>query len=200
MLKNIKQEELNNRSANSENIEDSQSFDENNIEPLCSFDISLNNGKKATLIINEGDNYEQKVNNFCHTYKISPQDGQVLLKRVKEEIEMYPNIDNYNIDNNNNNNVKYNNEINPEPQSGLEKLQNLFLGNKDYIPKEKKKLDHILNESESFSISESVNQSQNKSNNTKKDYVNNNLIQIPNNNKNKTTINNKINIYVQRLR
>ena len=111
MLKNINPQELNNRSANSENIEDSQSIDENDIEPLCSFDISLNNGKKATLIINEGDNYEQKVNNFCQTYKISPQDAQVLLQKVKEEIELYSNIDNNNINHKNNNNINNNNII-----------------------------------------------------------------------------------------
>ena len=69
MLKNINPEEMNNRSANSENIDDSQSQDENGQEPLCSFDISLNNGKKASLEINEGDNYEQKVKNFCEKYK-----------------------------------------------------------------------------------------------------------------------------------
>ena len=171
MLKNINLQELNNRSANSENIEDSQSLDENDIGPLCSFDISLNNGKKATLIINEGDNYEQKVNDFCQTYKISPQDGQVLLQRVKEEIEMYSNIDNDNINNknndninnnniiNNNNNINYDYQINNIPQYNNQKIENLSLGNKDYMPKEQKKLDHILNESESFSLSESATQS-----------------------------------------
>ena len=209
MLKNINPQELNNRSANSENIEDSQSIDENDIEPLCSFDISLNNGKKATLIINEGDNYEQKVNNFCQTYKISPQDAQVLLQKVKEEIELYSNIDNNNnnhknnnnINNNNiikdNNNINYDYKMNNIPQNNNnQKYENLSLGNKVYMPNESKKLDRILNESESYSLSESVNQSQNNINNVKKEYnnniINNNINPIPNNNLNKTTINNNI--------
>ena len=103
MLKNINPEELNNRSSNSENIDDSQNINDDEQEPLCSFDISLNNGKKASLIIYDEDNYEQKVEDFCQKYKISPQDGQVLLKRVKEELELSSNnnISNNNITNNN---------------------------------------------------------------------------------------------------
>ena len=72
MLKNINPEELNNRSSNSENIDDSQNINDDEQEPLCSFDISLNNGKKASLIIYDEDNYEQKVEDFCQKYKISP--------------------------------------------------------------------------------------------------------------------------------
>ena len=56
-------------------------------------------------------------------------------------------------------------------------------------------MDHILNESESFSLSSSVSQSQNNLNNIKNKFINNN-IQSNNNdmkNINKTTINNNIN-------
>ena len=121
MLKNLNPKELNNRSSKSENIEDSQ--DENDEEPLCSFDISLNNGKKASLVIFEEDNYGKKVNDFCRKYKISPQDEKVLLKKVKEELEINTNIDNDNniikndnkpierFNNNINNNNNYNNMI-----------------------------------------------------------------------------------------
>ena len=56
MLKNINiEDDIQNNSKNSENIEDSITLEENDQEPLCSFDISLNNGKKASLLIYEGD-------------------------------------------------------------------------------------------------------------------------------------------------
>ena len=205
MLKNIGPEELKNHSQNSENIDDSQSQEENGIEPLCSFDISLNNGQKATLIIKEDDNYEQKVNTFCEEYKISPQDRQVLLQKVKEELEMYSNVDNNNNDiknddnnkiNNNINNKEFNNnERNEEPKDKIPNNRNLIMGNINYIPKEQKKLDHILNESESFSFSSSVSQSQNNLNNKKNEFINNNIQPINNDMKkiNETTINNNIN-------
>ena len=76
MLKNINPDELNNRSSNSENINDSQNIEDNEQEPLCSFDISLNNGKKASLIIFEEDNYKKK-------YKISAKNIKYLLKMGK---------------------------------------------------------------------------------------------------------------------
>ena len=85
MLKNINiEDDIQNNSKNSENIEDSITLDENDQEPLCSFDISLNNGKKASLLIYEGDDYKKKVINFCEKYKISPDDAQVLMQRVQE--------------------------------------------------------------------------------------------------------------------
>ena len=205
MLKNINQEELNNRNSHSENIDDSQNINDDEQEPLCSFDISLNNGKKASLIIYEEDNYEQKVEDFCKKYKISPQDGQILLQRVKEELEISSNNNN-----STNNNSKSDNkpieEINTNINkkhindnnmiNNIPKKENLYLGNKNYVAKEGKKLDHILNESESMSLSESVKQSNdNKINNLIKDY--NNLIN--NNVQNKANIkqipdNNNINI------
>ena len=193
MLKNLKPEELQNHSENSENIEDSKSIDENEQEPLCSFDISLNNGKKATLEINEGDNYEQKVKNFCLNYKISPQDGKVLLQRVKEEIEMYSNNENEN-DVKNNNNINYVNKSNEIPSDNIPKKENLILGDKDYKANDQKRLDHILNESESMSLSESASQSQKKFKNMKQN-INNNIKPIPkdNMNINKTVINNNMN-------
>ena len=152
MLKNINPEELNNRSSNSENIDESQNINDDEQEPLCSFDISLNNGKKASLIIYEEDNYEQKVEDFCKKYKISPQDGKILLKRVKEELEISTNnnisTDNHSKSDNkpieeintniNENNINNNNMINNIP-----KKENLFLGNKNYVAKEGNKLDHI---------------------------------------------------------
>ena len=190
MLKNINPEEMNNRSANSENIDDSQSQDENGQEPLCSFDISLNNGKKASLEINEGDNYEQKVKNFCEKYKISPQDGEVLLKRVKEEIDSNSN-NNTNINDFKNNNKPIE-EISNKFSEPLK--ENLYNGNRYYIPKEEKKLDHILNESESMSVSESVKKSQNNENNLIKQYNNINGNTNINNNYNNIKMNNNSNM------
>ena len=217
MLKNINPEELNNRSSNSENIDDSQNINDDEQEPLCSFDISLNNGKKASLIIYDEDNYEQKVEDFCHKYKISPQDGQVLLKRVKEELEISSN-NNISNNNNSNNNISKNNnkpkeEINKNINknnindnnmiNNIPKKENLFLGNKNYVAKEGNKLDHILNESESMSLSESLKKSNDKVNNLIKDYNNifNNNVQnnanmkqqIPDNNNNINIINNNNN-------
>ena len=217
MLKNINPEELNNRSSNSENIDDSQNINDDEQEPLCSFDISLNNGKKASLIIYDEDNYEQKVEDFCQKYKISPQDGQVLLKRVKEELELSSNnnISNNNITNNNisksdnktkeeiNTNINKTNINNNNMINNMPKKENLFLGNKNYVAKEGNKLDHILNESESMSLSESLKKSNDKVNNLIKDYnnpINNNVQnkvnmkqQIPDNNNNniKNELNNK---------
>ena len=198
MLKNINPDELNNRSSNSENINDSQNIEDNEQEPLCSFDISLNNGKKASLIIFEEDNYKKKVQDFCEKYKISPQDGKVLLKRVKEELEISSNNDNSKIINkpteeintNINNNKNLNNNMS-NMNNNIPKKGNLYIGNERFIPKEERKLDKILNESESMSLSESVKQSNNKVNNLINDYKNliNNNVQnkvnmkhIPNNN------------------
>ena len=183
MLKNINPDELNNRSSNSENINDSQNIEDNEQEPLCSFDISLNNGKKASLIIFEEDNYKKKVQDFCEKYKISPQDGKVLLKRVKEELEISSNNDNSKIINkpteeintNINNNKNLNNNMS-NMNNNIPKKGNLYIGNERYIPKEERKLDKILNESESMSLSESVKQSNNKVNNLINDYKN--LIKI----------------------
>ena len=47
---------------NRENVMDSSSDDNNSSGPIVKLDLSLNNGKKATLCIYEGDNINKKVN------------------------------------------------------------------------------------------------------------------------------------------
>ena len=145
-----------------ENIQDSQSEDENLNEPLINLNISLNNGKKTNLTIYEGENIEQKVKQFCLNNKISPKDEKILLEKVKEEIESKPpsQLETMNYDNRNTNKTI------KEPKD----IQNIVPKFMDYLPEEKNKLDHILNESESISVSESVRQS-NKNFETEKEYI-----------------------------
>ena len=147
---------------NQENIQDSQSEDENPNEPLINLNISLNNGKKTNLTIYEGENIEQKVKQFCLNNKISPKDEKILLEKVKEEIESKPpsQLETMNYDNRNTNKTI------KEPKD----IQNIVPKFMDYLPEEKNKLDHILNESESISVSESVRQS-NKNFETEKEYI-----------------------------
>ena len=168
MLKNLNQEQEDDN--HSENVHDSQSDDEN--EPLVNLDILLNNGKKAKLSIYEGDNIKEKVKHFCKNNRISPKEEEILLKRVNEELEANSNespkekkLLKNNIINNKVKETKNNNKNN-EP-----KIIN-------YIPNEKRKLDHILNESESFSISESVRKSKNNLENLIKDYKSDNINKI----------------------
>ena len=47
--------------------------------------------KKSLYLIYEGEDYEQKVENFCKAYKIYPEDTKVLFKRVKEDLEIRSN-------------------------------------------------------------------------------------------------------------
>ena len=151
MLKNINiEDDIQNNSKNSENVEDSITLDENDQEPLCSFDISLNNGKKASLLIYEGDDYEKKVINFCEKYKISPDDAQVLMQRVQEELNINSNPDTMKYDKND---IK-DNISNEGPQDKfIPETDQIGVQGQGFIAKEKNKLDHILNESDSISVS-----------------------------------------------
>ena len=72
---------------NSENVEDSINEDENGIYPLVHLNISLKNGQKKSLIIYENDNAKRKLKEICFTNRISPSDEDVLLQRVKEELD-----------------------------------------------------------------------------------------------------------------
>ena len=184
MLKNINiEDDIQNNSKNSENIEDSITLDENDQEPLCSFDISLNNGKKASLLIYEGDDYKKKVINFCEKYKISPDDAQVLMQRVQEELNINSNPDTMKYDKND----IEENISNEGPQNKfIPETDRMGVQGQGFIAKEKNKLDHILNESESISVYESIKQSKDndKMNNLIKEYndlINNNNININNN-------------------
>ena len=154
----------------SENVEDSFSDDNNSSDPIVKLDLSLNNGKKATLCIYEGDNINKKVNEFCKFHKISPRDEKILLQKVKEELETISQNDDT-IQNNNhltNTTKEYNNNNNISPK------------NMDYIAKEKNKLDHILNESESRSLTESLRESENDLENLIKEYKSDSIDKIYN--------------------
>ena len=166
MIKNVNQEQDDNHS---ENVQDSQSDDEK--EPLVNLDILLNNGKKAKLSIYEGDNIKEKVKHFCKNNRISPKEEEILLKRVNEELEANSN------ESQKEKKLLKNNLINKKVKetNNNQKREPKIL---DYIPNEKRKLDHILNESESFSISESVRKSKNNLENLIKDYKSDNVNKI----------------------
>ena len=150
---------------NSENVEESISEDENGIYPLVNLNISLNNGQKKSLIIYENDNVKGKVKEFCFTNRISPNDEEVLLQRVKEELDSKSIISktgNFNFDNISNN-------------KNIEKPENRPISNNnflDYVPKEKNRLDQILNESDSISVSQSLNQQSNNLDSLIREYKN----------------------------
>ena len=152
---------------NNENIQDSESEEENPNEPLLNLNISLNNGKTTNLSIYEGENIEQKIKQFCINNKISPKDEKVLMEKVKEELEIKSNSQ---LDTMNNDNNRITNKTVKEPKD----IQNIVPKFMDYLPEEKDKLDHILNESESFSKSESVRQS-NKDFEIEKEYKSNEI-------------------------
>ena len=144
---------------NSENVEESLSDEENEngVYPLINLNISMNNGQKKSLAIYENDNIEQKVKDFCTTYRISPNDQEVLLQRVKEELDTkssYSKTGTFK-----NDNLSSTKSIKGPKDS--QRLSNIFL---DYVPKEKNRLEHILNESDSISLSESLKQSNNLDN------------------------------------
>ena len=161
MLKNIDQEQNDDNDNHSENVEDSLSEDENGTEPIINLNIALNNGINASLSIYENDNIEQKVKRFSIINKISPNDEQKLLQKVKEELNKKSN-------DSQNDTMQYikntKNETIKEPKD-IQKNSPI-----DFIPEHKNRLDHILNESESFSTSESFSQSNNKLNNLIKDF------------------------------
>ena len=160
MIKNIKQDR--NNDNQSENIRD-DSLSEDDDEPLINLDILLNNGKNEKLSIYKGDNIKEKVKQFCELNRIFPKEEKVLLQRVNEELEIRSNATQKA-----KNKFDYN-SINKTVKQPNE-IENLVPKFTDYIPEEKKKLEHILNESESFSISESVKQSNNKLDNLMKEY------------------------------
>ena len=179
MIKNIKQD-INNDNQ-SENIQD-DSLSENDDEPIINLDILLNNGKNEKLSIYKGDNIKEKVKQFCELNRIFPKEEKVLLQRVNEELEIRSNATQKTKNkfdyNSINKTVKQSNEI--------EYLVPKFT---DYIPEEKKKLEHILNESESFSISESVKQSNNKLDNLMKEYKSDSIKKIYNGSEKESKLN-----------
>ena len=146
---------------NSENVEESLNEDEdeneNGVYPLINLNISMNNGQKKSLAIYENDNVEQKVKDFCLTNRISPNDEEVLLQRVKEELDSKSSnskIASFKYDNlSSTKSIK-------EPKD-RQLMNNKFL---DYVPKEKRRLEHILSESDSLSVTESLKQSNNLDN------------------------------------
>jgi len=146
---------------NSENVEESLNEDEdeneNGVYPLINLNISMNNGQKKSLAIYENDNVEQKVKDFCLTNRISPNDEEVLLQRVKEELDSKSS-------NSKTASFKYDNLSSTksikEPKD-RQLMNNKFL---DYVPKEKRRLEHILSESDSLSVTESLKQSNNLDN------------------------------------
>ena len=149
----------------SENIEDSLNEENNNLNPLINLDLSLNNGKKASLSIYKGDNIRIKVNEFCKNHRISPKDEKVLIKRIRKELGITNSKNNFiNQDDNQqtlpiNKTIKESNIMQNNPQKFI-----------DYIAKEKNKLDHIFNESESFSVNESQKRSNNNYESLIKEY------------------------------
>lgn len=150
---------------NSENVEDSINEDENGIYPLVHLNISLKNGQKKSLIIYENDNAKRKLKEICFTNRISPSDEDVLLQRVKEE------LDTRSI-NSKNGTFKYDNfstDKNIKQKKNRQQINNNFL---DYVPKEQKRLDQILNESDSISVSQSLKQSTNNLDDIIKDFKN----------------------------
>ena len=150
---------------NRENVVDSSSDDNNSSGPIVKLDLSLNNGKKTTLCIYEEDNINKKVNEFCKIHKISPTDEKILLERVKEELET---------NSQNDNTIKNNNSLtNTIKESNNNK--NISPKNMDYTPKQKNKLDHIIDESESHSLTESLKDSNNNLENLIKEYKNDNI-------------------------
>ena len=155
MLNNNNQIEDN----NSENVEESISEEENEdgVYPLINLNISLNNGQRKSLIIYEKDNIEQKVKDFCLTNRISPDDEEALLQRVKEELDTKSSKSKTGSFKHDSLSSK---KIINEPKD-IQIMNNKFL---DYLPEEKTRLDHILNESDSVSVSESLKQTNNLDN------------------------------------
>lgn len=177
MLKNINIYIKNNKKK-TEDIKNTILINENIKEPLCSFDIALDNGKKVSLLIYEGDDYEQKVENFCKAYKIYPEDTKVLLKRVKEDLEIKSNSD---IMKNDKSDII---STESSKDSFMPEIDKLSTHGRGFVPIEENDLNRILNESESQPVYESVNKNDNQ-------YKIDNII-IKNDNFYNNNINNKI--------
>ena len=178
MLKNNDQDD-----NNSENVQDSLSDNENDNEPMVNLNITLINGKNASLEIYEGDNIEQKVKNFCITNKISPNDEQKLLQRVKDELK------NLETNNSQNDTMEYIKKVKNKSIKQSKNEQKNSPRYLDFLPEQKNKLDHILNESESFSKSESIRQSNNNLMNSIQEYKSDDINKIYNENENKEIVN-----------
>ena len=178
MFKNIKQDR--NNDNQSENIQDDSLSEDD--EPIINLDILLNNGKNEKISIYKGDNIKEMVKQFCQLNRIFPKEEKVLLQRVNEELEIRSNATQKA-----KNKFDYN-SINKTVKQSYE-IENLEPKFTDYIPEEKKKLEHILNESESFSISESVKQSNNKLDNLMKEYKSDNIKAKYNGNENESILN-----------
>ena len=169
---------------NSENIEDSIGQDENGIYPLVNLNISLNNGQKKSLEIYENDNAKRKVKEFCFTNRISPSDEEVLLQRVKEELGTKSTNSK-----NRTRNDNLSSDRNIEQPKKTKQINNNFL---DYIPKEQKRLDQILNESDSISVSQSLKQSTNNLDDLIKDFKSDDDAEMENTYEQKNIIGKKI--------
>ena len=150
MLKNLNQYEDN----NSENIQETSNEEENEILPLVNLNISLNNGQKTCLSIYENDNVEQKVQDFCLKNRISPNDQKLLMQRVKSELET-------NFNTSKTDTIQYDNRSSNKIIDVPKDKQQMYPRFMDFIPKEKNKLEHILNESETLSFPDSKRQSSN---------------------------------------
>lgn len=177
MLKNIEQNQKDDN--HSENIEDSLSGDDN--EPIVNLDIFLNNGKKAKLSIYEGENIKEKVKQFCKNNRIFPKEEKVLLQKVNEEFEISNTTQK--------DKSKYDNSSINRTLKQPKVKQKIVPKFTDYIPEEKKKLEHILNESESFTISESVKQSNNHLDNLIKEFKSDSINKIYNDSEKESIVN-----------
>ena len=165
----------------SENIEDSESEEEKKIRIILNITI---NGKEIPLKIYDDDNFEQKIKEFCQKNNLSSKAQQDLLRKVEEELEHKSN-GSENISNKSDN--YYSNKIVREPKD-----TQTFGKSISFKPKEKNRLEHIFNESESVSLSESLNQSHNNLDNLIREYNNEGNDYIYNQNKGKNVKNVKI--------
>ena len=166
----------------SENIEDSESEEEKKYRIFLYITI---NGKEIPLKIYQIDNYEQEVKQFCKKNNVSSIAQQALLRKVEEELERKSN-GSENISNKSYN--YYSNKTVKEPKD-----TQTFAKSSSFKPKEKNRLEHIFNESETASLSESLNQSHNNLENLIREYNNEGNGNIYNQNKGKNVKNVKIN-------
>lgn len=166
----------------SENIEDSESEEEKKYRIF--FNITIN-GKEIPLKIYQIDNLEQEVKQFCKKYNVSSIAQQALLQKVEEELER-KSKGSENISNKSD--IYYSNKTVREPKD-----MQTFAKSSSFKPKEKNRLEHIFNESETASLSESLNQSHKNLENLIREYNNEGNGNIYNQNKGKNIKNLKIN-------
>ena len=166
----------------SENIEDSESEEEKKYRIF--FNITIN-GKEIPLKIYQIDNFKQEVKQFCKKNNVSSIAQQALLRKVEDELER-KSKGSENISNKSD--IYYSNKTVREPKD-----TQTFAKSSSFKPKEKNRLEHIFNESETASLSESLNQSHNNLENLIREYNNEGNGNIYNQNKGKNFKNIKIN-------